>query len=119
MLYLVLRPFHDLDPAVASADCLSRSLQDNLCLGAQSFCKGCSLLTAQTSLLQFKSGSFHIAFDKGALDALMGEDTEAASIAGSQLLSEVQRVLNSCEGHYLCVTLGQPHVLGNAPSRLF
>ena len=48
----------------------------------------------------------------------MGEDTEAASTAGSQLLLEVQRVLNSCEGHYLCVTLGQPHVLGNAPSQL-
>ena len=63
-------------------------------------------------LLQFKPGSFHVAFDKGALDALMGEDTQAASTAGGKLLSEVQRILDSAEGHYLCVTLGQPHVLG-------
>lgn len=62
--------------------------------------------------MQFKAGSFHTAFDKGALDALMGEDTDAASIAGGKLLSEVQRVLDPSEGQYLCVTLGQPHVLG-------
>lgn len=62
--------------------------------------------------MQFKAGSFQVAFDKGALDALMGEDTGAASTAGGKLLSEVQRVLDPCEGQYLCVTLGQPHVLG-------
>lgn len=62
--------------------------------------------------VQFKAGSFQIACDKGALDALMGEDTDAASTAGGKLLSEVQRVLDPCEGQYLCVTLGQPHVLG-------
>ena len=61
--------------------------------------------------MQFKDESFHIAFDKGALDALMGEDTDAAGVAGGQLLSEVQRVLVSCDGQYLCVTLGQNHVL--------
>ena len=42
----------------------------------------------------------------------MGEDTDAASTAGGKLLSEVQRVLDPCEGQYMCVTLGQPHVLG-------
>ena len=42
----------------------------------------------------------------------MGEDTDAASTAGGKLLSEVQKVLDPSEGHYLCVTLGQPHVLG-------
>lgn len=69
-------------------------------------------LPSQVCLLQFKAGSFHIAFDKGALDALMGEDTDAASTAGGKLLSEVQKVLDPSEGQYLCVTLGQPHVLG-------
>ena len=64
-----------------------------------------------STFLQFKDGSFHVAFDKGALDALMGEDTEEAGKAGSNLLSEVQRVLHRSEGHYLCVTLGQAHVL--------
>lgn len=62
--------------------------------------------------MQVKAGSFQIAFDKGALDALMGEDTDAASTAGGKLLSEVQRVLDPFGGQYLCVTLGQPHVLG-------
>ncbi|KAL0038662.1 hypothetical protein WJX79_002183 [Trebouxia sp. C0005] len=61
--------------------------------------------------MTFKDESFHIAVDKGALDALMGEDTDAAGIAGGKLLSEVQRVLASCDGQYLCVTLGQTHVL--------
>lgn len=42
----------------------------------------------------------------------MGEDTDAASTAGGKLLSEVQKVLDPSEGQYLCVTLGQPHVLG-------
>ncbi|DBB16766.1 TPA: hypothetical protein ACH3X3_015005 [Trebouxia sp. C0006] len=61
--------------------------------------------------MTFKDESFHIAFDKGALDALMGEDTDAAGVAGGKLLSEVQRVLANCDGQYLCVTLGQTHVL--------
>ncbi|DBB00023.1 TPA: hypothetical protein ACH3X1_013883 [Trebouxia sp. C0004] len=61
--------------------------------------------------LQFKDKSFHIAFDKGALDALMGEDTVSAGVAGGKLLSEVQRVLDNCDCQYLCVTLGQTHVL--------
>ncbi|KAL3138414.1 hypothetical protein ABBQ32_006209 [Trebouxia sp. C0010 RCD-2024] len=68
-------------------------------------------LVMDMTQLKFKDGSFHIAFDKGALDALMGEDTDAASTAGSKLLSEVQRVLDPSEGQYICVTLGQPHVL--------
>lgn len=75
-------------------------------------------LPSQTCLVQFKAGSFHIAFDKGALDALMGEDTDAASTAGGKLLSEVQKVLDPAEGQYLCVTLGQPHVLGDTLSML-
>ena len=71
----------------------------------------CVHLPSQVCHLQVKDGSFPIAFDKGALDALMGEDTEADSTAGGKLLSEVQRVLDPSEGQYICVTLGQPHVL--------
>ncbi len=71
----------------------------------------CMLACQHAFWLQFKDESFHIAFDKGALDALMGEDTDAAGVAGGKLLSEVQRVLASCDGQYLCVTLGQTHVL--------
>ena len=60
--------------------------------------------------VQFGSNSFQVAFDKGALDALMGEDTDAAAEAGSKLLSEVRRILTA-QGQYICVTLAQPHVL--------
>ena len=62
-------------------------------------------------LVQFKAGIFHVAFDKGALDALMGEDTQAADIAGSKLLTEVQWILDPADGCYICVTLAQKHVL--------
>ena len=62
-------------------------------------------------VLQFTDGSFRVAFDKGALDALMGEDNEGAGEAGARLLHEVQRVLDVERGVYLCVTLVQPHVL--------
>lgn len=60
--------------------------------------------------VQFGPNSFQVAFDKGALDALMGEDTDAAAEAGSKLLSEVRRILTA-QGQYICVTLAQPHVL--------
>ncbi len=50
--------------------------------------------------------------DKGALDALMGEDSPESREAGGRLLSEVRRLLSPCGGAYLCVTLAQPHVLG-------
>ena len=62
-------------------------------------------------VLQFGDGSFRVALDKGALDALMGEDNEGAAEAGARLLQEVQRVLDVERGVYLCVTLVQPHVL--------
>ena len=83
----------------------SANMQTHLC------CVNRMLACQHAFWLQFKDESFHIAFDKGALDALMGEDTDAAGVAGGKLLSEVQRVLDSCDGQYLCVTLGQTHVL--------
>jgi len=97
----------------------SQLMHNALCIGQLSFaqmqahlCLDSWKLACQHAYwLQFKDKSFHIAFDKGALDALMGEDTDAARVAGGKLLSEVQRVLDSCDGQYLCVTLGQTHVL--------
>ena len=71
----------------------------------------CKHAISEQLLMQFKAGSFHVAFDKGALDALMGEDTQAADTAGSKLLAEVQRVLDPVDGCYICVTLAQTHVL--------
>jgi hypothetical protein len=61
--------------------------------------------------LQFEAGSFDVVMDKGGLDALMGEDTSDADMAGTRLLAEVARVLDPAAGTYICVSLLQPHVL--------
>ena len=94
-----------IDSGLCIVQLSSANMQTHLC------CVNRMLACQHASWLQFKDESFHIAFDKGALDALMGEDTDAAGVAGGKLLSEVQRVLDSCDGQYLCVTLGQTHVL--------
>ncbi len=63
-----------------------------------------------------------MAFDKGGLDALMGDEGADANAAGTKLLSEVARVVDSRAGAYLCVTLAQEHVLRGPllpPARLF
>lgn len=64
---------------------------------------------------QFEDGSFDVVVDKGALDALMGEDSPESKEVGARLLAEVKRVLSPNRGVYLCVTLAQPHVLGEWP----
>ena len=48
--------------------------------------------------------------DKGSLDALMGEDSPEAATAGRCYLRETARLLRS-SGSFLCITLGQRHVL--------
>ncbi len=65
--------------------------------------------------MQFEAGSFNVVMDKGGLDALMGEDTSDADVAGDRLLAEVARVLDPAAGTYLCVSLLQPHVLSKPP----
>ena len=41
----------------------------------------------------------------------MGEDTAGSEEAGRKYLAEVTRVLDPEAGVFICVTLGQPHVL--------
>ncbi|GMH41376.1 hypothetical protein BSKO_09286 [Bryopsis sp. KO-2023] len=60
---------------------------------------------------KFDDGSFSVVFDKGGLDALMGEENEASEKAGGKLLAEVARILNPATGVYICVTLAQRQVL--------
>mmetsp|Transcript_1915 Transcript_1915/g.4362 ORF Transcript_1915/g.4362 Transcript_1915/m.4362 type:complete len:737 (+) Transcript_1915:294-2504(+) len=52
--------------------------------------------------------TFDLVFDKGALDALMTD--ESAVEQGSKMLAEIERVLRP-GGSYLCVTLAQEHIL--------
>ena len=66
----------------------------------------------------FPNGSFGVVFDKGGLDALMGEDDAGAGEAGRKVLREVARLLSPEGGTYICVTLAQQHVLRALPTRL-
>ncbi|KAK9806887.1 hypothetical protein WJX72_006435 [[Myrmecia] bisecta] len=67
-------------------------------------------LVMDMTATKFADGQFQVAFDKGGLDALMGEDTSGAMAAGTKFLAEVARLLDS-NGTYICITLAQPHVL--------
>ena len=58
----------------------------------------------------FPDSAFGVVFDKGGLDALMGEDDRGAAEAGRKLLLEVSRLVQA-GGSYICVTLAQQHVL--------
>ncbi|CAM9705323.1 unnamed protein product [Chrysoparadoxa australica] len=48
--------------------------------------------------------------DKGALDALMSEDTEGVRLSAQKMMREVSRVLLP-GGYYMCVTLAQGFIL--------
>lgn len=48
--------------------------------------------------------------DKGALDALVSEDTESVRDDAQRMFREIARVLRP-GGRYVCVTLAQEHVL--------
>jgi ubiquinone/menaquinone biosynthesis C-methylase UbiE len=60
--------------------------------------------------LQFKDGTFDVVFDKGALDALMGTDTDESRQEASQMFAEFSRVLGD-NGRFICVSMAQGFVL--------
>lgn len=76
------------------------------------------LVMDMTQMDKFKDGAFDVAFDKGGLDALMGDEGDAADDAGVRMLAEVARVVDAQRGTYICVTLAQPHVLRLLLARL-
>ncbi|KAG0456449.1 hypothetical protein HPP92_024237 [Vanilla planifolia] len=59
--------------------------------------------------MQFREESFDVVLDKGALDALM--EPNIGLELGNKYLNQVKRVIKS-GGKYLCLTLGESHVLG-------
>jgi SAM-dependent methyltransferase len=54
--------------------------------------------------------SFDVVFDKGALDALMAEDTDAVHTQAAKMLAEISRVLKP-GGVYVCVTMAQDFII--------
>lgn len=65
--------------------------------------------------MQFMDETFDAVLDKGGLDALM--EPELGPKLGNQYLSEVKRILTS-GGKFICLTLGESHVLGLLFSKL-
>ncbi|OWZ14296.1 Methyltransferase [Phytophthora megakarya] len=63
-----------------------------------------------TDMRALQDASFDLVMDKGALDALMAEDTAEIKTDASKMLREVQRVL-APGGRYCCVTMAQDFIL--------
>lgn len=53
---------------------------------------------------------YDVVLDKGALDALVSEDTESVLLDADQMFHEISRTLRH-GGRYVCITLAQEHVL--------
>ena len=59
----------------------------------------------------YEDGQFHVAVDKGTLDAI-AVNVEAETIANcNAYFNEMVRVLDKKKGHFVIVSLLQPHVL--------
>ena len=52
----------------------------------------------------FDNGTFDVVYDKGALDALMGDNSIEAYKCGVDLLEEISRIL-TFNGYYICISL--------------
>uniref|UniRef100_M4BQG5 Methyltransferase type 11 domain-containing protein n=1 Tax=Hyaloperonospora arabidopsidis (strain Emoy2) TaxID=559515 RepID=M4BQG5_HYAAE len=63
-----------------------------------------------TDMRMLADNSFDLVMDKGALDALMAEDTAAVKEDASRMLREVRRVL-AAGGRFCCVTMAQDFIL--------
>jgi ubiquinone/menaquinone biosynthesis C-methylase UbiE len=60
--------------------------------------------------MDFEDGEFSAVFDKGTLDALMVDETEAVVADIDAMFSEIGRVLKQ-GGRYIIVTLLQDQIL--------
>ncbi|GMF26582.1 unnamed protein product [Phytophthora lilii] len=63
-----------------------------------------------TDMRALADASFDLVMDKGALDALMAEDTPEIRADAARMLREVRRVL-APGGRYCCVTMAQDFIL--------
>ncbi|CEG35158.1 methyltransferase-like protein 13 isoform x1 [Plasmopara halstedii] len=63
-----------------------------------------------TDMRTLEDASFDLVMDKGALDALMAENTAEIKQDANKMLREVRRVL-APGGHYCCVTMAQDFIL--------
>ncbi|XP_062613580.1 eEF1A lysine and N-terminal methyltransferase-like [Saccostrea cucullata] len=60
--------------------------------------------------MDFEDSSFSVVLDKGTLDALMVDDSDAVTKDIDKMFSEIGRVLK-LGGRYICISLMQDHIL--------
>ena len=61
-------------------------------------------------MMTYNDETYNAVFDKGALDALMSDESAQSTEEANQMFSEVARVLTP-GGFYLCVTLAQQQIM--------
>lgn len=60
--------------------------------------------------MDFEDSAFSVVLDKGTLDALMVDDSDAVIKDIDKLFTEIGRVLKF-GGRYICISLMQDHIL--------
>jgi spermidine synthase/SAM-dependent methyltransferase len=62
--------------------------------------------------MTYEDRRYNLVFDKGALDALMSDQSSQSSRDAAQMFSEIQRVLAE-GGFYVCITLAQEQIMSS------
>ncbi len=60
--------------------------------------------------MEFDNNEFSVVLDKGTLDALFTDESDAVVANVDRMFAEIARVLR-LGGRYVCVTLAQDHIL--------
>lgn len=62
-----------------------------------------------TCMPEYEDSAYDVVFDKGALDALMSEDTPAVIEKAGVMFAEISRLLSE-KGKYICITLAESFI---------
>jgi ubiquinone/menaquinone biosynthesis C-methylase UbiE len=63
-----------------------------------------------TAMPEYANAAYDVVFDKGALDALMSEDTADVASKAQTMFLEISRILSE-GGRYVCITLAESYIL--------
>ena len=63
-----------------------------------------------TAMPEYSNAAYDVVFDKGALDALMSEDTADVAAKAETMFLEISRILSE-GGRYVCITLAESYIL--------
>ena len=60
--------------------------------------------------MEFSDAEFSVVLDKGTLDAILTDESDATMATVEKMFSEIDRVLR-VGGRYICVSLAQEHII--------